>query len=106
MRRNWCDTKSESVRRQSPRHDIGTPNQALQRNSRFRSSPFPIRGGVVAVAANPLNSFVRPRRASVVWRLWGEIDLHIVAMLLLLAPAGFLGWWGLAAPLLIPQGRI
>jgi hypothetical protein len=39
-------------------------------------------------------------------RLWGEIDLHVAAMLLMLAPAVCLGWWGLAAPLLIPQGRI
>jgi hypothetical protein len=39
-------------------------------------------------------------------RLWDEIDLHVGAMLLLLTPAGFLGWWGLAVPLLLPQGRI
>ena len=39
-------------------------------------------------------------------RLWGEIDFHVAAMLLLLAPAVCLGWWGLAVPLLIPQGRI
>ena len=39
-------------------------------------------------------------------RLWGEIDLHVAAMLLPLAPAGFFGWWWLAIPLLIPQGRI
>ncbi len=38
--------------------------------------------------------------------LWGEIDLHVAAMLLMLAPAAFLGWWGLAVPLLMPQGRI
>lgn len=39
-------------------------------------------------------------------RLWGEIDLHVVAMLLILAPVAFLGWWGLAILFLVPQGRI
>ena len=39
-------------------------------------------------------------------RLWDDIDIHVVVMLLMLAPAMFLGWWGLAALLLVPQGRI
>ncbi|AWM35585.1 hypothetical protein GobsT_67400 [Gemmata obscuriglobus] len=39
-------------------------------------------------------------------RLWSEIDLHVAAMLLMLAPAACLSWWGLAIPLLVPQGRI
>jgi hypothetical protein len=39
-------------------------------------------------------------------RLWGEIDLHVAALLVLLAPGLCLGWWWLAAPLLLPQGRI
>lgn len=39
-------------------------------------------------------------------RPWDEIDCHVAAMLLLLGPVGFLGWWWLAAPLLLPQGRI
>ncbi|HKB01514.1 MAG TPA: hypothetical protein VKD90_04800 [Gemmataceae bacterium] len=39
-------------------------------------------------------------------RLCDEIDLHIVAMLVLMAPALCLGWWLLVVPLLVPQGRI
>lgn len=39
-------------------------------------------------------------------RLWDQIDLHIVAMFVLLAPALCVGWWLLPVPLLVPQGRI
>jgi hypothetical protein len=39
-------------------------------------------------------------------RLWDEFDLHVAAMLVMSAPAACLGWWGLAVPLLISQGRI
>ena len=39
-------------------------------------------------------------------RLLDEIDLHVVAMLLLIAPALFLSWWPLIVLLLVPQGRI
>lgn len=38
--------------------------------------------------------------------LWDEIDLHVVAMLVLLAPALLVGWWVLVVALLVPQGRI
>ena len=39
-------------------------------------------------------------------RLWDKIDLHVAAALVLLAPAAYLGWWGLAGLFLVPQGRI
>lgn len=39
-------------------------------------------------------------------RLRDEIDPHIAATLLMLAPFVCLGWWWLAVPLLVPQGRI
>ena len=39
-------------------------------------------------------------------RIWTEVDLHIVAMLVLSVPVAFLSWWWLALPLVMPQGRI
>lgn len=39
-------------------------------------------------------------------RICTEIDLHIVPMLVMLAPAVCWSWWLLPVPLLVPQGRI
>lgn len=39
-------------------------------------------------------------------RFWSEIDLQVVAMLLLFAPTLCLNWWLFPVPLLVPQGRI
>jgi hypothetical protein len=61
---------------------------------------------LIVLAAVQVSYMFGKRRVSVVGWLRGEIDLHVVAMLLLLAPAGCLGWWWLAVPLLLPQGRI
>jgi hypothetical protein len=44
--------------------------------------------------------------STVLRRLWREIDLHVVAMLLVFIPALCLSPWWLVVPLLVPQGRI
>ena len=43
---------------------------------------------------------------TIVHRIREEIDLHIVAILMLAVPAMCLDWWYFIVPLLMPQGRI
>ena len=79
------------------------PNQALQQTGAASRL-----SGVHRRSAAPAAELGRSAgtTASGVPRFWNEIDLHVAAMLLMLAPAACLGWWGLAVPLLLPQGRI